>query len=83
MERKIEDDHIEDYPQLLDDTISRLPDLIEGKPFVNQMTRSIDQDMLRAPKLAEYLKNTVGQVFNSMAAHLNEADDDAAHGFRM
>ncbi len=83
MEHKIEDYHIEDYPQLLDDTISRLPDLIDGKSFVNHMTMFIDADMLREPKLAEYLKNTVGHVFNSMAAHLNEADDDVAHGFRM
>lgn len=87
VERKIEDYHIEDYAQLLEDAISRLPDLIDGKPFVEQMTRFIDADTLartlREPRFAEYLKNTVGQVLNSMAAHLNEALNKAGHGFKM
>jgi hypothetical protein len=87
VERKIEDYHIEDYEQLLVDAIDRLPGLIDGKPFVDQMTRFIDADTLartlREPKFAEYLKSTVGQVLNAMAAHLNEAHDDAGHGFKM
>ena len=87
VERKIEDYHIEGYEQLLEDAIGRLPGLIDGKPFVDQMTRFIDADTLartlRDPRFGDYLKTTVGQVFNSMAAHLNETRDEAGHGFKM
>lgn len=87
VERKIEDYHIEGYAQLLDDAIDRLPGLIGGKPFVDQMTRFIDANTLartlREPKFAEYLKSTVGQVLDAMAVHLNEVRDDADPGFRM
>jgi hypothetical protein len=51
------------------------------------MTRLIDADTLartlREPKFAAYLENTVGQVFNSMVAHLDDAGDEAALGFKM
>ncbi|PHV09322.1 hypothetical protein CSQ96_02210 [Janthinobacterium sp. BJB412] len=87
VERKIADYHIEDYVQLLEDAIDRLPGLIDGKPFVAQMTRFIDADTLartlREPKFAEYLKSTVGQILKAMAAHLNNTGNDAGHGFRM
>jgi hypothetical protein len=87
VERKIEDYHIEDYEQLLENAIDRLPGLIDGNPFVDQMTRFIDADTLartlREPQFAEYLKSTVGQVLKSMAAHLNEARDDVGPSFRM
>jgi len=87
VERKIEDYHIDDYEQLLDDAIDRLPGLIDGKPFVDQMTRFIDADTLgrtlREPKFAPYLKSTVGQIFNSIADHLNEKRDEAGYGFKM
>lgn len=87
VERKIEDYHIEGYARLLEDAISRLPDLIDGKPFVNQMTRFIDAETLARtlhdPKFAAYLKTTVGQVFHSMASHLNETGSESAQGFTM
>jgi predicted nucleotidyltransferase component of viral defense system len=87
VERKFADYHIEDYAQLLGDAIDRLPGLIDGKPFIAQMTRFIDADTLartlREPKFAEYLKGTVGQILKAMAAHLNNTGNDAGHGFRM
>ncbi|MFC0135762.1 hypothetical protein CR105_00385 [Massilia eurypsychrophila] len=87
VERKIEDYHIEDYAELIKDAIDRLPGFVDSKPFVDQMTRFIDADTLartlREPKFAEYLKSTVGQVLESMAAHLNRARDDDGPGFRM
>jgi hypothetical protein len=79
--------HIEDYEQLIKDAIDRLPGFIDSKPFVDQMTRFIDADTLARtlgePKFAEYLRSAVGQILESMAAHLNEARDDIGPGFRM
>ena len=62
MVRKIEDCHIEDYPQLLEDAISRLPDLIDGKPFVDQMTRFIDAETLeRWPRCSKRVGKLPGK----------------------
>lgn len=87
VERKIGDYHIDDYERLLGDAIARLPGLIDGKAFVDQMTRFIDADTLartlREPRFADYLKSTVGQVLKSMAAHLAGTRDEAGHGFKM
>jgi hypothetical protein len=51
------------------------------------MTRLIDAETLartlREPKFAEYLKSTVGQVLESMAAYLNQERNDGGPGFRM
>lgn len=87
VERKIGDYHIADYKQLLENAIDRLPGIIEGKPFVDQMSRFIDADTLartlRDPRFGDYLKSTVAHVFNAMAAHLNKTGDAAGHGFTM
>lgn len=87
VERKVADYHIDDYQRLLVNAIDRLPGIIDAKPFVDQMTRFIDADTLartlREPGFAAYLNNTVGKVFSTMAAHLNESSGEAGHGFRM
>jgi len=87
VERKIEDYHIENYEQLLDDAIERLPGLIDGKPFIDQMIRFIDAETiartLRELKFADYLKGTVGGVLKGMAAHLKDVRDDQGYSFRM
>jgi hypothetical protein len=87
VQRKVEDYHIEDYEQLLDDAIDRLPELIDSKEFVDQMTRFIDSETLnrtlREPKFAEYLKSAVGQVMKAMAAHLKRAISSATSDFKM
>jgi len=87
VERKIEDYHIGNYAELIKDAIDRLPGFVDGKPFMDQMTRFIDAETLartlRQPKFAEYLKSTVGLVLKAMAAHLNQARDDDGPGFRM
>jgi predicted nucleotidyltransferase component of viral defense system len=87
VQRKVEDYHIEDYEQLLDDAIDRLPGLISGKAFIEQMSRFIDSETLsrtlHQPKFGNYLKHTVGQILQSMADHLNEAKDEAGPSFRM
>lgn len=85
--RKIGDYHIQNYPQLLDEAIARLPGLVDGKAFNDQMTRFIDAPTLartlRAPGFAGYLKAAVGQVLASMASHLRAASGDAGGDFRM
>lgn len=87
VQRKVEDYHINDYKQLLKDAIDRLPMLIDSKEFVDQMTRFIDSETLnrtlREPKFAEYLKNTVGQLLNAMATHLDQANSDSLSDFKM
>lgn len=87
VERKIEDYHIDDYAVLLADAMARLPGIIDGKPFVDQMSRFIDADTmtrtLREPRFADYLKNTVGQVFGKMSAHIGGMPRSANPDFRM
>lgn len=87
VERKVEDYYIKAYEQLLADALDRLPGLIGSKAFIDQMTRFIDSDTLartlKEPKFADYLNNSVGQVLQAMAAHLNQASDDAGPDFRM
>lgn len=85
--RKIADYHINNYPQLLDEAIAKLPSLVDGKAFNDQMTRFIDASTLsrtlRAPGFAGYLKGAVGQVLSSTASHLQQERDDPGSDFRM
>lgn len=88
VERKVEDYHIDEYERLLDGAIERLPGLIAGKPFIDQMTRFIDADTiartLGEPKFAAYLKGAVVGVFSEMAAHLKDPhEDEQGKTFRM
>ena len=85
--KKTADYHIANYDQLLKDAIDRLPGFIDGKPFVDQMTRFIDADTLartlHEPQFAAYLKTTVGEVLAAMAAHLDGDGGEAAPAFEM
>lgn len=88
VERKVEDYHIDEYERLLDGAIERLPGLIAGKPFIDQMTRFIDADTiartLGEPKFAAYLKGAVVGVLSEMAAHLKDPhEDEQGKTFRM
>lgn len=87
VERKLADYHIEGYEQLLKSAIDRLPDLIDGKAFSDQMTRFIDADTLaralRNPGFGGYLKSTVGKVLGSMAAHFDGTRNESGEGFKM
>jgi len=87
VQRKIEDYHIADYAQLLEHAIGRLAELIDGKAFIEQMTRFIDSETLnrtlKEPKFAGYLKSTVGQALKAAAAHLSQASDSTAPHFKM
>lgn len=87
VERKVGDYHIDNYPHLLEEAIVKLPGLIDGKPFIEQMIRFIDADTisrtLNEPRFATYLKNTVGQVFGAMAAYLQGGEDSPDDTFKM
>lgn len=87
VERKVADYHIDGYVGLLDDAIARLPGLVDGKPFVEQMIRFIDADTIARTlgdsRFSVYLKSTVSQVLGAMAAHLHGEQGALAHGFRM
>lgn len=85
--RKVDDYGIDAFPQLLGDAIDRLPDLIDGKPFLQQMTRFIDADTLKNtllnPAFAQYLKTEVGNVLKEMASHLNASHRGTGFEFKM
>lgn len=88
VEQKIGDYRIEGFEQLLGDAIVRLPALIAGKPFKDQMTRFIDAETisrtLDEPDFVAYLANTVGGLLNEMAENLkNDPEEDAEPKFRM
>jgi predicted nucleotidyltransferase component of viral defense system len=88
VEKKVLDYRIKDYGQLLEDAIGRLPALVSGKPFKDQMTRFIDSETitrtLDQPEFVAYLLNTVGSLLTVMAEHLkNDPDNDAEPKFRM
>lgn len=87
VESKVVDYHIDGYSRLLDEAIARLPELIDGRPFVEQMTRFIDADTISRtlgnPAFSAYLNSTVGQIFDALAAHFRGEQDPAAGSFRM
>ena len=84
---KVEDYRIDAFAQLLKDAIDRLPVLIDGKPFVDQMTRFIDADTLKNtlsnPAFAQYLKTEVGKVLKDMASHLDGSSPATGVAFKM
>lgn len=81
VESKVADYHIADYPALLHRAIERLPDVVESKPFKDQMLRFIDSDTIEKtinnPQFRDYLVKTVNDLLSTMAAHLagHEVDE--------
>jgi predicted nucleotidyltransferase component of viral defense system len=82
---KVDNYGVEDYPNLLDEAIERLPELVEGQGFLTQMTRFIDAQTisrtLALPGFRDYLKSTVRGVLQEMAEHLHGRRK--THTFRM
>lgn len=88
IELKIADYHIENYPVLLQSAIARLPEIVTGKPFRDQMLRFIDSDTigktLDNPLFLAYLIKTVNGLFSSMNRHLTGRPDEGQPiAFRM
>ncbi len=81
VEKKVGDYRIEGFAQLLDDAIERLPALVAGKPFTQQMQRFIDSETilttLGKPGFLDYLTKTVGGLLGNLAVHFKNAPDAA------
>jgi predicted nucleotidyltransferase component of viral defense system len=78
---KIADYRLENYPQLLRNSIERLPSIINSKSFKDQMLRFIDSDTIATtldnPQFLMYLLNTVDGLFTRMEKYLlGETDVD-------
>lgn len=74
--QKIDDYKIENYPALLSNAIIRLPELVNGKPFKDQMLRFIDSETIAKtldnPLFLTYLIKTLHDLFGKMAEHLED-----------
>lgn len=81
VEQKVRDYRIEGFAQLLDDAIERLPALVAGNPFTDQMRRFIDSETISStldkPGFSDYLTKTVGGLLVNLAAHIKGAPDAA------
>ena len=81
VEQKVSDYRIEGFAQLLEDAIERLPALVAGNPFTDQMQRFIDSETisstLNKPGFLDYLTKTVGGLLGSLAVHIKGATDAA------
>lgn len=81
VEQKVSDYRIEGFAQLLDDAIERLPALVAGNPFTDQMQRFIDSETisgtLNKPGFLDYLTKTVGGLLGNLAVHIKGAPDAA------
>lgn len=81
VEQKIGDYKIENYPDLLSDAIFRLPGLVAGKPFKDQMARFIDSETISTtlddPRFLVYLEKTVIGLFSDMAEHMTTTPTDS------
>ena len=63
----------------LGDAIERLPALVAGKPFTQQMERFIDSETILAtlakPGFLDYLTKTVGGLLGNLALHVKSGPD--------
>jgi predicted nucleotidyltransferase component of viral defense system len=77
--KKVADYRIESFAQLLGDAIERLPALVAGKPFTQQMERFIDSETILAtlakPGFLDYLTKTVGGLLGNLALHFKSGSD--------
>jgi len=86
---KIEDYSVNNYSDLLDQAIVKLPDVIDSPEFLSQMSRFLDDDRLndtlRNERFMQYLKGTVNGVFTETKKRLASEDnnEDEHFEFRM
>ncbi|MEN9868424.1 MAG: hypothetical protein RL748_4014 [Pseudomonadota bacterium] len=84
---KIADYGIEGYADLLQGALERLPGIVTGKDFKDQMLRFIDADTisrtLAQAAFLDYLITTVGGFFAAMAADFNQQPGQDEQAFRM
>ena len=84
---KITDYQVEGYASLLDSAIERLPAIVVGKEFIDQMSRFIDAQILEKTlhqaDFLNYLTTTVTGIFKTMKEHLEPMSKDDTPSFRM
>ena len=78
--KKIQDYKIEDYDGKLDAMLRRLPEIIDGKPFRDEMNRFLPADVidrtLAQEKFASYLNQTVAGLMMDLQDELNPDHSD-------
>jgi len=78
---------VEGYASLLDSAIERLPAIVVGKEFIDQMSRFIDAQILEKTlhqaDFLNYLTTTVTGIFKTMKEHLEPMSKDDTPSFRM
>lgn len=83
---KIRDYQIEDYGEKLEETISRLPEIIEGKSFRDEMNRFLPRDViertLAQKKFTEFLQNRVASLLEQVRDEI-DSDQSADSSFLM
>jgi len=83
---KIRDYQIEDYGEKLEKTISRLPEIIKGKSFRDEMNRFLPRDViertLAQKKFTEFLQNRVASLLEQVRDEI-DSDQSADSSFLM
>ena len=83
---KVRDYGIEGYEAKLDDIIGRLPEIIKGKPFLDEMNQFLPADViertLAKDKFSSFLQNRVGSLLMEVRDELN-ADQSGSPSFSM
>jgi predicted nucleotidyltransferase component of viral defense system len=88
IEKKVGDYGIQDFPALLESAITRLPEIINGKAFQDQMRRFIDAETtaktLSNPQFLQYLEKTVKTLLLSTLSQMQpNQEPEPGEIFRM
>ena len=74
MKRKVADYRVEAYPALMDALIEKLPSIIGGKPFREEMKRLLPEDRyqrsLGNPRAERYLTATILELYRELKSGL-------------
>jgi predicted nucleotidyltransferase component of viral defense system len=78
---------VENYGELLDKAIARIPEIVRSKDFKDQMQRFIDADTFAArlgdERFLEYLASTVGGILRKMKTSLSRSGSTDPDEFRI
>jgi hypothetical protein len=78
---KIRDYQIEDYKTKLDTMIGRLPEIIKGRPFRDEMSRFLPADViertLAKDKFSDFLQNRVTSLLTEVRDELDAEQSDS------
>ena len=78
---KVRDYGIADYETKLEDIIGRLPEIIKGKPFRDEMNRFLPADViertLAKDKFSDFLQSRVGSLLTQVRDELDVDQSDS------